>query len=346
MDNLKLLYLFVLIGATQGLLISFVILFKKHSNKLLKYLFGLALLILSLRLAFYPFVDIVGEVKFWYHVNLITLLSLLLIGPLLYLYINVKLCSTNVPKFIWLIHLIPIFYYYIHLYVYPVPIPLCYCHVPLVSGIFYGLLALVLLIFSVNSIPYSKKRSLLVISLLLFFIPALVIFVDYAGILENQFRPALIPYILVTVIFYAMGFNLMMRSNQYLTKILKPIVSNYKIDQTKLNRLLELIKTEQLYLDNSFTLHKLSERSGLSRHEVSKLVNVGLNKTFNELINEYRIKLVLKKFKDMTHDHLSIIGIANESGFKSKVTFLKYFKKHTNHTPSEFLKQQNSIKHV
>ena len=56
--NIGLTYLLVLIGASQGMLISISMLLSRHSNKLLKYLFGFALLILSIRLAYYPFVDI------------------------------------------------------------------------------------------------------------------------------------------------------------------------------------------------------------------------------------------------------------------------------------------------
>ena len=213
----------------------------------------------------------------------------------------------------------------------------------LASGMFYGLFSLVLLIIHRNTYSKENKNGLFAISGLLFFVPALVVFVDATGFLEEQFRPALMPYIIVTAVLYIMGFKLIKGPKGYINKILNSNKEEgYKVDKQKLSMLSNLIESDKLFLDSSITVQKISEASGLSRHEISKLVNIGLGKTFNELINEYRIKAVLEQFDKKTHNHLSIIGIAYESGFKSKATFIKYFKKYNNCTPSQYLQDIKS----
>ena len=61
---------------------------------------------------------------------------------------------------------------------------------------------------------------------------------------------------------------------------------------------------------------------------------------FNELINTYRIQAVKERLIDPGYSHLSILGIAFESGFNSKATFNRAFKQFTQQTPSEFLKSK------
>jgi AraC-like DNA-binding protein len=42
--------------------------------------------------------------------------------------------------------------------------------------------------------------------------------------------------------------------------------------------------------------------------------------------------------KEVMHDQVSLLGIAQDCGFNSKATFNRVFKKLTNHSPTEYLK--------
>ncbi|WP_081979148.1 helix-turn-helix domain-containing protein [Lacinutrix jangbogonensis] len=59
---------------------------------------------------------------------------------------------------------------------------------------------------------------------------------------------------------------------------------------------------------------------------------------FNQLINEKRIDVVLKKFSNLDWLNYSLEGVALEVGFKSRTTFIKAFKEKTGTTPSQYKK--------
>lgn len=107
--------------------------------------------------------------------------------------------------------------------------------------------------------------------------------------------------------------------------------------QKKLSELLIVMKQKKPYLNPDLTLNELADIAGLSPKHLSQIINQCLDKKFYEFINEFRIKeskILLKK------GDLKILGVAFESGFKSKSTFNYAFKKFVGETPSSFLKNQ------
>jgi len=66
-----------------------------------------------------------------------------------------------------------------------------------------------------------------------------------------------------------------------------------------------------------------------------------LKKNFNDFINEYRVIDTARKMQDPAYDHITLLGIAFESGFNSKRTFNRVFKEMTGKSPVEF---KNSFK--
>ena len=71
---------------------------------------------------------------------------------------------------------------------------------------------------------------------------------------------------------------------------------------------------------------------------LSRVINVGYNLNFNDFINGYRIKEVLSKIDDQQHKKVTLLGIALDSGFNSKATFNRAFKKQMGITPIEYIK--------
>ncbi|MDF1699338.1 MAG: helix-turn-helix domain-containing protein [Saprospiraceae bacterium] len=104
------------------------------------------------------------------------------------------------------------------------------------------------------------------------------------------------------------------------------------------DKLTDYLKTEQPYLDSSLSLRSLAAQIDIHPNQLSWLINTAFGKNFNELINHYRIEVFKSIAKDPKNDHLTIEGLAYESGFNSKTVFNTYFKKETGLTPKQFLK--------
>lgn len=100
----------------------------------------------------------------------------------------------------------------------------------------------------------------------------------------------------------------------------------------------EIMDSQKPFLDPGFNQKILSERSGLSSHEISETLNGLINQNFNDYVNNYRVEefkalVELPEFKNFT-----ILALAFEAGFKSKATFNTAFKKFTGMTPSIYKK--------
>ncbi len=93
------------------------------------------------------------------------------------------------------------------------------------------------------------------------------------------------------------------------------------------------------YLDASLSLRSLADQISIHPNQLSWLINVSFNKNFNEFINHYRVETFKEKVKNPGNAHISLIGLAYDSGFNSKTVFNTTFKKMTGVTPREFVKQ-------
>lgn len=95
------------------------------------------------------------------------------------------------------------------------------------------------------------------------------------------------------------------------------------------------------YLDASLTLSSLADALQITAHELSRIINVGTGKNFNDFINEYRVNEVIRKLQDPAYHRITLLGIGYDSGFNSKTTFNRTFKQITGQSP---LSYKNSLK--
>jgi putative ABC transport system permease protein len=100
------------------------------------------------------------------------------------------------------------------------------------------------------------------------------------------------------------------------------------------------LKTNLYYQDPELSLRTLAEKLDLHPNELSRIVNTALKKSFNDFINEYRVADVARKMHDPAYAHLTLLGIAFESGFNSKTTFNRAFKQMTGKNPAEYKIEQ------
>lgn len=102
-----------------------------------------------------------------------------------------------------------------------------------------------------------------------------------------------------------------------------------------------VLEKEKLFLVPTLTLTQLAERSGVHRNLASEAINSQSGGNFFDLVNDFRIQEFKRLVGDPSKKNLSLLGIAQESGFNSKATFYSIFKKKTGMTPSEFAERQS-----
>jgi len=150
-------------------------------------------------------------------------------------------------------------------------------------------------------------------------------------------------YIPLTVLIYWLGINGYIIGNK--TKRVtytKVKLESYLIEKTLLT-LDDAMQKDSLYLNPSLKLNDVVTHTQIPQKTISAVLNQHLNKSFNEYINEYRIEEVKSKLVNPDFSHLTITGIALESGFNSQATFQRTFKAVTKQSPKEFRLRATNI---
>lgn len=88
-----------------------------------------------------------------------------------------------------------------------------------------------------------------------------------------------------------------------------------------------------------FSVMRLSTLAGYRQKDISEVIHDFYNCNFNVFLNEYRIKEACRRLaEDSTFKRLTIQGMANTVGFKSRSAFIAAFKRFAGLTPSEYIK--------
>ncbi len=101
--------------------------------------------------------------------------------------------------------------------------------------------------------------------------------------------------------------------------------------------LIKAMEEDRLYLDPNLNLALLVQHTGIPQKTISAVLNQHLNKSFNEFVNAYRIGYFKQKICDPRQEHLTILGVAYDSGFNSQATFQRAFKNEMGVSPREYL---------
>ncbi|MBF9237491.1 helix-turn-helix transcriptional regulator [Hymenobacter sp. BT683] len=91
-----------------------------------------------------------------------------------------------------------------------------------------------------------------------------------------------------------------------------------------------------MYRDPDLTLDRLAHHVGLSPNVVSQTINAGLQQSFHDVVNGYRLAEVKQRLLTADARRLTVLALALEAGFNSMTTFNRVFKEKTGLTPKEY----------
>ena len=152
-------------------------------------------------------------------------------------------------------------------------------------------------------------------------------------------------FLLVSILVYALSYKalnqpalitLVGKANETKTKLTAGTEDTLGHQQ----HLKSFMVDQKPYLNGELTATKLDEDLNMSRHQLSTLLNEVIGLSFYDFINNYRIEEFKERMKLSENNHLTMFGIALDSGFNSKTSFNTIFKKATGQTPSQYKKSQ------
>jgi len=118
------------------------------------------------------------------------------------------------------------------------------------------------------------------------------------------------------------------------TKALMSDVEIDKVIETARNGM----KEEKWFQNPSLTLRELAGNLKISSNQLSWLLNERIGQNYNEYINNIRLENFKENALNSANSHLTLLGLAFESGFSSKSVFNAFFKKTEGITPKAWLK--------
>ncbi|MPT31382.1 MAG: helix-turn-helix domain-containing protein [Chryseobacterium sp.] len=122
------------------------------------------------------------------------------------------------------------------------------------------------------------------------------------------------------------------KNTKYKTSVLSP---DYIVNTN--NRLIELLRNKKIYTKEDLNMDDVSNMIHISKNHLSQCISEGLQTTFYDLINKYRIEAFIEQINQKPE--LQISELYFQCGFRSKATFYKYFKQETGINPNDYRKR-------
>lgn len=122
--------------------------------------------------------------------------------------------------------------------------------------------------------------------------------------------------------------------------------SKNRVSGEKIDLLVHKVKTimeeQKPFLDPDFNLLEFARLTEVSVKEMSEILKRGFNSNFYQFVNTYRVNETKRMLIDPKFNHLTNFAIAQMAGFRSKSTFISYFKKIEGKTPKVYKLEYNA----
>jgi len=108
--------------------------------------------------------------------------------------------------------------------------------------------------------------------------------------------------------------------------------------ETYWNQVRAYMQVKKPYQNPELTLTQLAADIGIHPNYLSQVINERAQLNFSDFINGYRVEEVKENIVRGRHKQYTLLALALESGFNSKASFNRAFKKFTQQTPSQYCK--------
>lgn len=102
------------------------------------------------------------------------------------------------------------------------------------------------------------------------------------------------------------------------------------------NRLSNIMRAEQIFLQPDLTLPKLAQQVGCSVNHLSQVINAGFGMSFFDYLNHFRIEHAKELLTQSDGQSSAVLNVAFSVGFNSNSAFYAAFKKCVGQTPAQF----------
>lgn len=114
-----------------------------------------------------------------------------------------------------------------------------------------------------------------------------------------------------------------------------------EVPEEILQQLQQLMEAESYFKEAGLTIGQLATKMELPDHRLRQIINAGLGyRNFNDFLNCYRVRETSRRLALPEQEHLPILTIALETGFRSLSSFNKAFKETHQMTPTAYRRQQ------
>jgi len=358
----------LLISVSQGVFLILSLntrVIKNQANPWLTALLITIVLSLSLRLIY------VSDYYYEYpHLANVTDFVMFVFGPVLYFYINKLLYKEFEINHRQIAHFIPLFFFMISM-VYLLTLSsrqLLELNVAGQLDGYYGILLATAIVqnavyvfmaikeFESYKIQYHESfsdnptnkylktiLSVMLFCICLWLIGFILSYFSFPTLTNSSYQIAFIGLSLLTFVigFYAINYPDAIQMIKPLGKATKYQGSN--LDKEELNvikqKLERILNQQKTFLESKLSLSKLAELVDTSPVYLSRVINESYEKNFFDFINDYRVNEFISKVLSEKYENYTYLGVALESGFNTKTTFNKAFKKATGITPKEYFKK-------
>lgn len=119
-------------------------------------------------------------------------------------------------------------------------------------------------------------------------------------------------------------------------------LSSVKTNEYK-EKLESFITTQNPFLGKGYSIRQMAADCDIPAHHLSIVINREYGLNYADFINRYRVDYILTHRYDENWRQFSLEGLAKESGFNSRSSFIKAFKKVTSQTPSDYFEKKSLI---
>ncbi len=374
MKSFEFIHFILFLGIGQGFFLAIVIQFINNKNKLANRTLSLILIIASIMLLGRYFFSIGYKNMVFFRIALFVDILIFVFGPLLYLYFRRLIFNESATYRLHLSNFIPAFgmlVYHLWTYQYSYEefivlenqgslyIPFLMIETVGIVFNFYSCYRCFNLLLAYQkeekkNLSYSHGHISFLKTIMVVVILFLTLWVfSYISYYFLESSSLIISYnsvwIAISIFIYVIGFYSLKQSDFFRMPISenKGYKNKERLDKKVLKELEEglekLMTEEKIYLNHKLTLVAIAQKLNTTTNNVSWLLNNIHKSTFYDYINQYRVKEFVKKIQDGEHHRHTLLALSMDSGFNSKSTFNKSFKKVINDTPSNYIKKLNTI---